>query len=605
MRFKQVNATGRARAHGFAPAPYNRAMMSAPSRLSRPLARVAAAALLLVSAGLASRALPQTKPGSAPARQPGPVVTTMDVSVTNIDVIVTDSKGNHVAGLKKEDFIVIEDGLEQAVTNFYSVDEGVVKIIGDEEIPPPPTPIPGVPAPPPPTNVPKTRIVIFVDNLNLQPFNRNRILRSVEKFCRDEIKGDTEGMIVVWNRSLKVRRKFTNDGRDLSDVLKQIEEESALRTTTISERRELMKYIDDSTTADQAVGHVRQYASALKNDLDFTVEALKTSINQLSGVEGRKILLHVSEGLPQSPGAEMWTYIQDKFRNTIVSSNAYDFDKTSGFLSVVQAANSAGVTIYTVDAAGLEVDPGVSAENRTTSQKLDTFTDKMNMQSMIQLMADETGGKAILNRNDITLPLQEIRKDYTSYYSLGYRSARSGADRPHKVEVKLKRKGLVARSRHSYLEKSVETKVSEAVMSALYFPRDDNPLAAGLEVGKATPREDGNFAVPIVIRIPYSRLGMLPEPGKVRGRVVFYFVVVDSLEKKSELTNQTQVIEVDAKAFEQLSRKDFVYTVTLIMIPGNQRLSLAIRDDVTNTTSYLQKNVFVSAFAGQEAPPKK
>jgi VWFA-related protein len=578
-------------------------MMSALSRLSRPLVRVFAFALVLASASLAPRALPQAKE-ETPSRSLGPVVAHEPVTVTNIDVIVTDSKGNHASGLKKEAFKVIEDGVEQAVTNFYAVEEGVVRIVGDEEVPPPPTPVPGVPVVPA-VPAPKTRIVIFVDNLDLQPFNRNRILRNVEQFCRDQVKGDVEAMIVTWNRSLKVRRKFTNDGRDLADVLKQIEGESALRTTTLSDRRDVIQAIDDSTTADQAVGRVRQYANALKNDLDFTVEALKTSVTQLSGVEGRKILLHVSEGLPQSPGAELWNYIQDKFSGTIVSSNMYDFDKTSGFLGVVQAANAAGVTIYAVDAAGLEVDSSVTAEARTTGQKLDTFTDRNNMQSMLQLMAEETGGKAILNRNDITIPLQEIRKDYTSYYSLGYRSTRSGVDRPHKVEVKMKQKGLIARARRSYLEKSVETKVTEAVVSALYFPRDDNPLGAGLEIEKPTPREDGNFAVPMTIRVPYSRLAMLPEGAKVRGRVVFYFIVVDSLEKKSDLTNRTQIIDIDAKVFPQLARKDFVYTVTLIMIPGNQRLSLAVRDDVTNTTSYLQKNIFVSAFAGQDSPPRK
>jgi VWFA-related protein len=579
-------------------------MMSVDSRSPGRLAWICAILLVLVSAGTSFRALPQAKPSDVPSRSVGPFVRSVDVSVTNIDVIVTDSKGNHASGLKKEDFQVVEDGLEQVVTNFYAVEEGVVKILGDEEIPPPPTPVPGAVVAPA-VAAPKTRIVIFVDNLNLQPFNRNRILRNVEAFCREQIKGDVEAMIVTWNRSLKIRRKFTNDGRDLADVLKQIEEESALRTTALSERRDVIQYIDGSSSADQAVSRVRQYANSLKNDLDFTVEALKTSINQLSGVEGRKILLHVSEGLPQSPAAELWNYIQDKYRGTIVSSNMFEFDKTSGFLGVIQAANAAGVTIYPVDASGLEVDSRVTAESRSTQQQLDTFTDRNNLQSMLHLMAEETGGKAILNRNDITIPLEQIRKDYTSYYSLGYRSTRSGADRPHKVDVKVRKKGLVARARRSYMEKSPETKVTEAVISALYFPRDDNPLAAGLEIGKATPTDDFNFKVPIEIRVPYSRLAMLPEGAKVRGRVVFYFIVVDSLEKKSDLTTQTQIIEVDAKAFPQLAKKDFIYTVTLIMIPGNQRLSLAIRDEITNTTSYLQKSVFVSAFSGQDTPPSK
>ena len=575
------------------------AIRASSSRLLFPL-------LILVSGTLtASRAQAQASPPDRPA---GPYVARGEVvSVTNLDVVVTDGKGNRITGLKKEDFIVIEDNLEQLITNFSPIEQGKM-LLPAEEAPAAAAPAqPGAaPAPPPVASAPKTRIVLFIDNLHLSPFSRNRVLRNVETFVRDSVKDNIEGMIVVWNRSLKIRRKFTNDGRDLSDVLKQIEEESALGQQISSERREIVQAIDDSTTADQAAGRVRSYCQALDNDLTFTIDAMKTTMNQLAGVDGRKILIHVSDGLPQSPGAELWQYISDKYRDaTMHSTSLFEFDRTTKYLSVVQAANASGVSVYTIDASGLSVDSNVSAENRTTGQRVDVFLERNNLQSMLSLMAEETGGVAILNKNDVLVALKNIEKDYTSYYSIGYRSIRSGLDRPHKVEVKVKKKGLTVRARRSYLEKGVETKVREAVTSALFFPRDDNPLAVGLEVGKPVPADRENFAVPVVIRIPYARLAMLPEGTKVRGRVVFYFVVIDSAGKQSELTTQPVPIDLDAKKFEALSRKDFVYDVKLIMIPGGQKLSIAIRDDITNSTSYLQKSVFISAFAGEESTPRK
>ena len=575
------------------------AIRASSSRLLFPL-------LILVSGTLtASRAQAQASPPDRPA---GPYVARGEVvSVTNLDVVVTDGKGNRITGLKKEDFIVIEDNLEQVVTNFSPIEQGKM-LLPAEEAPAAAAPAqPGAaPAPPPVASAPKTRIVLFIDNLHLSPFSRNRVLRNVETFVRDSVKDNIEGMIVVWNRSLKIRRKFTNDGRDLSDVLKQIEEESALGQQIISDRRDVIQAIDDSTTADQAAGRVRSYCQALDNDLTFTIDAMKTTINQLAGVDGRKILIHVSDGLPQSPGAELWQYISDKYRDaTMHSTSLFEFDRTAKYLSVVQAANASGVSVYTIDASGLSVDSNVSAENRTTGQRIDVFLERNNLQSMLSLMAEETGGEAILNKNDVLGALKNIEKDYTSYYSIGYRSIRSGLDRPHKVEVKLKKKGFTVRARRSYLEKGVETKVREAVTSALFFPRDDNPLAVGLEVGKPVPADRENFAVPVTIRIPYARLAMLPEGTKVRGRVVFYFVVIDSAGQQSELTTQPVPIDLDAKKFEALARKDFVYDVKLIMIPGGQKLSIAVRDDITNSTSYLQKSVFVSAFAGEESTPRK
>jgi hypothetical protein len=359
---------------------------------------------------------------------------------------------------------------------------------------------------------------------------------------------------------------------------------------------------------DEAAGSVRSYCQSIDNDLNFTIDAMKTTVDQLAGVDGRKILIHVSGGLPQSPGAELWKYISDKYRDSgSGTTTLFEFDRTTKYLGVIQAANASGVSIYTIDASGLSVDSNISAENRTTSQRIDTFVERNNLQSMLSLMSEETGGEAILNRNDVLASLKNIEKDYTSYYSLGYRSVRSGLDRPHKVEVKLRKKmkGFTLRARRSYLEKGVETKVREAVTSALFFPRDDNPLAVGLEIGKAVPADRENFAVPVVIRVPYARLAMLPEGSKMRGRVVFYFVVVDSAGKQSELTTQPVPIDIDAKKFEALARKDFIYDVKLIMIPGGQKLSIAVRDDVTNSTSYLQRSVFISAFAGEESVPRK
>ncbi|MBK6404361.1 MAG: VWA domain-containing protein [Holophagales bacterium] len=412
-------------------------------------------------------------------------------------------------------------------------------------------------------------------------------------------------MVVTWDRTLKVRRKFTNDGREISDVLKQQEDLSTLGQTRLSERRDILRRIDDSTSETEAFTEARQYALAYKNDIDFTVDALKKTIDQLAGVEGRKILLHLSEGLPQSPGAELWKYVQDKFRTQTGGLSQFEFDKTSAYLGIIRAANAAGVSMYMVDASGLSIDSGISAENRTTEAKIDPFIERTNLQSMIQLMAEETGGKAILNRNDVMGPLKDMQGDYSSYYSVGYRSLKSGGERPRKVQVKMKKKGLVARSRRSYVEKGIETRITEGVTSALYFARDDNPLAVGIEVGQPAPADDRNYLVPIRIRVPFSRITLLPEGPTARGRVILYFIVVDSEGKQSELANQVVPVEVDAKELGNLSRRDFVYDVRLLMIPGGQRLSLAVRDEPTNTVSYVQQSVFVSVLPPEAGPKGK
>jgi VWFA-related protein len=587
--------------------------------LSRPSSPAAAAALLAALPALVLSAAPPTP---APTPRPGPIVRNVDVTVTNLDVVVTDSKGNRVKGLTKEDFDVYEDGQLQPLTNFYAVDGGKVVFFGDEPVAAEPVPspapaapaaAPAAPAPTPaapeaavaPLPAPRTHVVIFIDNLSLQPFNRNRVLRNVQTWVRENIRDNVEAMVVTWDRSLKVRRKFTNDGREISDVLKQQEDLSTMGQTRQQERRDVIKRIDESQSETEAFQEVRSYAQAYENDLKFTVDALKKTIDQLAGIEGRKILLHVSEGLPQTPGAELWKYVQDKFRTQSGGLMGFEFDKTTSYLGIIRAANAAGVTMYMVDASGLSIDSGVSAENRTTDQRIDPFIEKTNLQSMIQLMAEETGGKAILNRNDVTGSLNDMKADYTSYYSVGYRSLKTGGERPRKVEVKMKKKGLTARARRSYVEKGLETRIAEGVTSALFFVRDENPLAVGIEVGQPAPADAQNYLVPIRIRIPFSRITLLPEGATARGRVVLYFIVVDSAGKQSELAQQIVPVEVASKDLADVNRRDFVYDARLLMIPGGQRLSLAVRDEPTNTVSYVQQSIFVSVLPPESGAGKK
>jgi VWFA-related protein len=409
-------------------------------------------------------------------------------------------------------------------------------------------------------------------------------------------------MVVTWDRSLKIRRNFTNDGRDISDVLKQVEEVSALGMQRASERRDVIKAIDESENDAAAAARVRSYILSLENDLGFTIDAMKTTIDQLAGLDGRKILLHVSDGLPQSPGAELWSYIQDRFRTQSFATYGFEFDKTTKYLGIIKAANAAGVTIYTVDAMGLSDDSGVSAENATTKARINTFVERQNLQSMLTLIAEETGGASFLNRNDITVPLKEIEKDYTSYYSLGYRSLRSGGDRPHSVDVKVNRKGLRVRARRTYQEKSTDTRIAEAVASGLFFTRDDNPLGIAVELGSPVPYK-GNFHMPVLIRIPYSRITLLPDGTKFRGRLLFYFLVIDASDKQSDLAQVPLAVEIESAKFNLVSRTDFIYEAKLEMGPGPHRLSLAVRDEITNTVSYLQRPVFVSALPASERKP--
>ena len=109
-------------------------------------------AFLLLSLAVASALLGQSSP-PAPTPAPGaakpaaeapkpespramaPVTERVEVSVTNIDVIVTDSKGNRIPDLTKNDFEVFQDGVPQVISNFYAVTGGKVLLEDGKIVP--------------------------------------------------------------------------------------------------------------------------------------------------------------------------------------------------------------------------------------------------------------------------------------------------------------------------------------------------------------------------------------------------------------------------------------------------------------------------------------
>jgi VWFA-related protein len=553
----------------------------------------------------AAAATAQTNP-APPAVQPAvptptprsqalaPVAESARVDITNVEVVVTDSKGNRVRDLAKEDFDIRQDGIPQPVTNFYAVDGQKVTFEDGKTI--------RLDSPEGKDETPrevKARYILYIDNLNIQPQNRNRMFKSLKEFVSQSVGSRAEAEVITYNRSLKTKQKFTNEAGLIVGALEDIERETGGGTSLVGERRDSVQRINDAQSVDEATQIARTYARSLVNDIQFDVDAIKSTLNSLAGIDGRKVFVYVSEGLPSSAGYELFDTIQRKFQNAS-SLEQFEFDLNSKYTSIIQTANAQGVTIWALDASGLSAGEFMSAENRTMDTRPNEFFLRQNTQGPIQMMAEQTGGMAAVNTNDWKRSLDELSRDFTSFYSLGYRSARSGVDKPHSIEVSVKRKGLRVRYRKSLLEKTPETRVAETVMSALDYSRDDNPLAMSVRVDPSEPYQEDTFILPVRIVLPIGKLGLLPSGDRYEGTYIVYIVVRDSKGDKSDLQVRKEGLSVPAKELSRAQTKDHPYELRLVVRSGAQRLSLAVRDLATNQVSYFQKNFFVSVLPAEK-----
>jgi VWFA-related protein len=131
-----------------------------------------------------------------------------------------------------------------------------------------------------------------------------------------------------------------------------------------------------------------------------------------------------------------------------------DADLARELSELTRTANRANVTMYTIDPRGL-VGMGDIAEN-VDPQQWNDFVRKS--QDSLRVIAEETGGVAVVNQNDFSKALKRIDAETSDYYVLGYYSSNPDPTRRRRaMVVKVKRPGLTIWARKEYVLKSPPT----------------------------------------------------------------------------------------------------------------------------------------------------
>lgn len=546
----------------------------------------------------AAAAAPQLPPATAqqPASLPKLVVT-IDVRVINVDVVVTDRKGNPIKGLAKDDFELYENGRVKPVSNFSEV-VATPKPAPASAAPTaqPAEPKPVVKAEPIPDNQ-RRRIIFYIDNLSLAPFNRNRVFTATKKFIDDVMRPGDEAMIATFNRSMKVRVPFVRDPVQLKQTLDVIAGESALGLSNKSERKDTQGRIDDAQSYDEAVSVARSYSESVEHDLRQSVESLNGLMTTLAGVEGKKILVLTSEGFPMQPGREMFTYVDEAGRDKGWSFGSsvlegMSFDSHSLIQSVAQTANANGITLYTVHAGGLQSENNSSAENaKATSYTVSQATVSNSTESM-QLMAEMTGGLASISTNNFGAAFKHIQDDLDSYYSLGYRAGTERVDRQRQLEVRVKNKNYVVRNRQTFVEKSTYAEMSDRVVANLLYSTKQNDLRILMKTSTPKPTDDELFRVPVEVQIPMDTLTFLPlGDTEYAGGFEVFCVVGNKDGDMSDVARKSHQIRFPRSDLSKTKGKYYSYELDLLMEPGVNRISVGVIDSISNVSGFARDQI--------------
>ncbi|HEX6178364.1 MAG TPA: VWA domain-containing protein [Thermoanaerobaculia bacterium] len=522
------------------------------------------------------------------------LVEQIDVRVINVDVVVTDKRGNPVTGLKKEDFEIFENSNPKLITNFYEVEGSQAKNVVEPDTTKP------ADAPVRQNEVPehlKRRIIFYVDNLSLAPFNRNRVFAQMKEFVKTVMRPGDEAMIATFNRSMKVRVPFTRDTQQLITTIDSIAGESGMGIANRSEWRTTEERLNEATSYQDAISIARTYASSLEHDLRTSVSSINALISTLAGVEGKKILVLTSEGFPIQPGREAF-YLIDELQRTkgwnVGSSmlESMSFDGTRFIQEVGKTANANGITMYTIHAGGLTGGSDLSAERMTPISHTVSYAHTTNTMESMQLMADMTGGIASVQTNNFAEAFKRIQRDLESYYSLGYRAGTERVDRQRYLSVRVKNKDYRVRARQTFVEKSVFAEMSDRVIANLLYRVKDNDLGILARVGQPMPTGDGYFRTPVDIQIPLSKLAMLPQgESEYAGGFDIYVVVANKDNDMSDVARKSHQLHVPAAQMKTIGNKFYTYTLELLMEPGLNKISLGVVDQISNESGFSREQI--------------
>jgi VWFA-related protein len=556
----------------------------------------------------------------------------IDINVVNVEVYVTDKHGQPVPGLTRADFELREDGKPVELTNFYAGEGPAVPAAsaaaGLPAAPmlaatglPAPAGQPGAassdqpamaqmaqaaqPAVAPPSDEQRLNLAVFVDNLNLTPAARNRVLASLKRFFGHRLSPRDRVVLASYDGTqVKIRQAPTSDPKALVSTIDELAKGSPRGNHTSMVMRDLFAELgriqltpisgfhsvtdDRSEAKDFELPQLDQgiylYSQARFDETRHTLAALTEIVDSLAGLPGRKALLYVSGELSLRAGEVLYRARELKFgKGEAPPTN--DVDSAPYLRTLVDHANANRVTLYGLgapqDFGNIVLQVGGVAWAHDLEQ-----VQSDGLAAALHTITDHTGGLTSVDLNDPGVFLERIRNDFGSFYSLGFSPAHQRDGKLHGLDVKVKgRKDLKLRYREAYQDRSGEQRMTAATMSALLLGVEENPLGVQLDFDRESSAANGAYMVSVLVKMPISKLVLLPQAKFHEGRVTLFVGTRDGSGRISKINRMEVPVRIPNEQLQASMGKLAGFRVNLLVRPERQTVAVGVRDDLGHVDS--------------------
>ncbi len=504
---------------------------------------------------------------SATAQQQQPFSIRVDTQLVVETVVVKDKDGKNLEGLIDKDFTVTEDGVPQTISVFQ------FERLEDTPAPAPPAgaqqPAAEVVQPKIPTQITppapgdsryrdRRLLVLFFDLMNVSPADQLRAFTAADKFIRTQMK--TPDLVAIMSfaaGSVKVLQDFTNDQEALFAVLQKL------------------IYPDDNynDTADTGAAFGQDNSEFNIFNTDRQLAALQTAVNMLKLVNEQKSLVYFAGGL--------------RLNGT---------DNQAQLRATINAAIRSNVAFFPVDARGLVATLPLGDATRPSPGGIGVFNGNMAMSSItnfqrsqdsLYALASDTGGKALLDNNDLAAGIVQAEQAITSYYVIGYYPSNTNLDgKFRRVKITLKetptakldyRQGYYAgKTFNKFTAADKERQLEDALM--LGDPITDLTIAMEVNYFQLNRAE---YFVPITVKIPGSELVLARTGGAERTLIDFIGEVKDEYGTTIQNLRDKVDMKLSGEAASELLRRPIEYDTGFTLLPGKYVIKFLARDSET------------------------
>ncbi len=495
-------------------------------------------------------------------------------------VVVTDKNGNPVKGLTANDFTVTENGQPQAIRVFEYQDLATVQ--------PAPSPEPIhlydklgathiAPEIPGKTKYKDRRLLaLYFDMSAMQEGEQMRALKAASRFITTQMQpADLMAIMRYQSGTVEVLQDFTDSRGKLLSII---------GTMQAGEREGLDISNADASAADSGAAFGQDDSEFNIFNTDRQLSALQTAVTMLGQLNEKKSLIYFAGGLRLN-----------------------GMNNQAQLHATVNAAIRAGVTLWPIDARGLVAEAPLGDATKGSPGGLAMYTGGSAMaetgnfeqsQDTLYALASDTGGKALLDYNDLTKGIVQAEQSVPSYYIIGYYTSNAALDgKFRRIKINLNRdvsakldyrQGYYAGKEFS---KFTAVDKERQLEDALLLPDPITELTIAMEVDYFELNR-AEYFVPVIIKIPGRELALVKKTGGEHTLIDFVGEIKDNYGTTvSNVRDKINIKLSDATAAEW-AKRPIEYDTGFTLLPGKYTIKMLARDDETGRIGTYQ-NTFV------------